>query len=446
MEDNPPVNNENLSEKNSEENSLPSQDPSGDYESSGENIVRPNTSTSLSMNSVEGDNADDPSADYETAELTGTATATATESESSDESSSKSKRKKSILREWAEAVLVAFVGVLILKSFFFEPFAIPSDSMSGTLMAGDYVIVNKLTYGARLPITPLTIPFTHQSIFGMKSYSDAIQWSYMRLPGFGDIERNDVIVFNFPAEELFPLDTFPNVFPVDHRTHFIKRCIALPGDTLQITSKDVFVNGIDQGIPVNVLFNFVIKVDSSKIDSLDLLPLGMVRESRQGKYIFYTITMKPVTADSLRLNPQIISVEPELSPPGSFDEQVFPHEEKLSWNLDNFGPIIIPKAGSTVHLSVDSLSMWERIIVDYEHNEMMVKDDSIFINGKYTETYTFEMDYFFVMGDNRHFSMDSRYWGFVPEDHIVGIASMILFSVDKQNGGVRWGRTFKSIE
>jgi signal peptidase I len=416
MEENPPVNDDSNLEGVDDIQGLNdgADDPSADYESAAEDVVRPS--------GAEGDNGD-----------------------SSAESDPK-KKKKSMLREWTEAVIVAFFGVIILKSFLFEPFAIPSDSMSGTLLAGDYVVVNKMSYGARLPITPFTIPFTHQTIFGTKSYSDVWQLPYMRLPGFGGIDRNDVIVFNFPAEELFPLDTMPNDFPIDHRTHFIKRCIALPGDTLQITAKNVFINGVDAGIPVHAMFNYVIKIDTAKADSVNLLPLGMVRESQQGKYSYYTITMKPERADSLRLNPKIISVEPELSPNGSFDEQVFPHEEKLSWNLDHYGPIIIPKAGATIHLSVDSLALWERIIVNYEHNEIVVKEDSIFINGKYAETYTFQMDYFFVMGDNRHFSMDSRYWGFVPEDHIVGIASMILFSVDKQNGGVRWGRTFSSIE
>jgi signal peptidase I len=410
MEENPPVNNNEIT---------PEENPDG--------------------NSF---NNDDPSADYE---LTDSPVATSATPESLNETSSTPKRKKSIWREWTEAVIVAFFGVLILKAFFFEPFAIPSDSMSGTLLAGDYVVVNKLSYGARIPMTPLTIPFTHQSIFGMKCYSDAMQIPYLRIPGFGDIEHNDVIVFNFPAEELFPLDEIPRDYPIDHRTHFIKRCIALPGDTLQITQKNVFINGKDAGIPVHAMFNYVIKIDSSKADSVNLTPLGMIRESSQGKYIFYTITMKPATADSLKLIPDIISAEPELSPPGSFDEQVFPHEEKLSWNLDNFGAIVVPKAGTSVHLSIDSLSLWERIIVNYEHNELTVKDDSIFINGKYADSYTFKMDYFFVMGDNRHFSMDSRYWGFVPEDHIVGIATTILFSVDKKNGGVRWGRTFTSI-
>lgn len=414
MQENPPVDsNDNFPEENSGENyTAASDDPSADYE----------TSLPASTDSAQP-----------TAPATATATTTATP------------KKKSHLREWGEAILVAFVGVIILKSFFFEPFAIPSDSMSGTLLSGDYVVVNKLIYGPRMPMTPLTIPFTHQSIFGKKSYSDAIQWGYARIPGFGDIEHNDVIVFNFPAEELFPLDGKPRQDPIDHRTHFIKRCIGLPGDTIQISNKTVYINSGELVPASTTMFNYVIKADTSRIDSLDFTSLGMVRESRQGKYVYYVVTMNSASADSVKLNPKVISVEPELSPPGSFDEQVFPHEEKLSWNLDNYGPIIVPKEGATISLSVDSLSMWERIIVDYENNEMQVRGDSIFINGKYSNTYTFKMNYYFVMGDNRHFSMDSRYWGFVPEDHIVGIATTVLFSYDGINGSVRWGRTFSSI-
>jgi signal peptidase I len=388
--------------------------------------------------------SDDPSSDYE--QELGQEKVEAVASSIDPPTTSNEPKRKSHLREWGEAIVVAFIGVIILKAFLFEPFAIPSDSMSGTLLSGDYVVVNKLRFGARLPITPLTIPFTHQTILGMKSYSDAIQLPYMRIPGFSDIKRNDVIVFNFPAEELFPLDTNAHAYPVDHRTHFIKRCIALSGDTIQLHDKNVFVNGKDAGCPINAMFNYVIKIDTAKADSLQMLQSGMVRESRQGKYLFYTITMTTKTADSLKLNPKIISVEPELSPSGSFDEQIFPHEEKLSYNLDNFGPLLVPRKGQTITLHVDSLSMWERIIVGYEHNEMTVSGDSIYINGKYSTTYTFQMNYYFVMGDNRHFSMDSRYWGFVPEDHIVGVATLILFSYDKVNGKVRWDRTFKSIE
>jgi signal peptidase I len=385
--------------------------------------------------------ADDPSADYEQPEKTETEVTPQSESTPVPE-----KKKKSHVRDWVEAVLVAFLGVLILKALVFEPFAIPSDSMSGTLMAGDYVVVNKLRFGARLPITPLTIPFTHQTIFGVQSYSDIWQWPYMRIPGYAEIERNDVIVFNFPAEDEFPMDGRPNEYPTDHKTHFIKRCIAIPGDSITIKDKVVFINGKELQAPLKAVFNFVIKADTSKSDSLNFKQYGMVRESQQGKYAYYTITLRQTAADSLKLNPNIISVEPELSPSGSYDETVFPHEEKLSWNLDNFGPLVVPKEGMTITLHPDSLSLWERIIVNYEHNELSVNGDSVYINGKYAKTYTFKMNYYFVMGDNRHFSMDSRYWGFVPEDHIVGVATTILFSYDRNAGSVRWDRLFEGIE
>ena len=384
---------------------------------------------------------DDPSADYEQQINTEPVLPVQDEVISAPE-----KKKKSHIREWTEAVVVAFLGVLILKAIVFEPFAIPSDSMSGTLMAGDYVVVNKLRFGARLPITPLTVPFTHQTIFGVQSYSDILQWPYMRIPGYAEIERNDVIVFNFPAEDEFPMDGRPNEYPTDHKTHFIKRCIAIPGDSITIKDKVVYINGKELPAPVKAVFNFVIKADTSKKDSLDFKQYGMVRESQQGKYAYYTITLRQSTADSLKLNPNIISVEPELSPSGSYDETVFPHEEKLSWNLDNFGPLVVPKEGMTITLHTDSLSLWERIIVNYEHNELSVNGDSVYINGKYAKTYTFKMNYYFVMGDNRHFSMDSRYWGFVPEDHIVGVATTILFSYDRNAGSVRWDRLFEGIE
>lgn len=384
---------------------------------------------------------DDPSADYEQQINTEPVLPVQDEVISAPE-----KKKKSHIREWTEAVVVAFLGVLILKAIVFEPFAIPSDSMSGTLMAGDYVVVNKLRFGARLPITPLTVPFTHQTIFGVQSYSDILQWPYMRIPGYAEIERNDVIVFNFPAEDEFPMDGRPNEYPTDHKTHFIKRCIAIPGDSITIKDKVVYINGKELPAPAKAVFNFVIKADTSKKDSLDFKQYGMVRESQQGKYAYYTITLRQSTADSLKRNPNIISVEPELSPSGSYDETVFPHEEKLSWNLDNFGPLVVPKEGMTITLHADSLSLWERIIVNYEHNELSVNGDSVYINGKYAKTYTFKMNYYFVMGDNRHFSMDSRYWGFVPEDHIVGVATTILFSYDRNAGSVRWDRLFEGIE
>ncbi len=389
---------------------------------------------------------DDPSADYETDAKTSDAIPENAASEIDGKKSPKNKKRKHPIREWLEALLFAFIGVLILKTFIFEPFAIPSDSMDNTLLAGDYIVVNKLAYGPRLPMTPLSIPFSHQTIGNSPSYVEWWKIPYMRIPGYSEIKHNDVVVFNFPAEDLFPLTGKAKVYPVDHRTHFIKRCIGLPGDTLQLIDREVFINGKSIPFPAKALFNFIVKMDSSNRNIVNLKRIGMVRESRQGKYVFATLALLPSQADSLKLIRQIISVEPEVSQKGIYDEQLFPHSEKFAWNLDNYGKIVIPKKGATVKLTVDSLPLYERIIVNYEHNTMNVKNDSIFINGKFCTSYTFRMNYYFMMGDNRQYSMDSRYWGFVPEDHIVGKATMILFSFDRANGKVRWGRCFESIE
>ncbi|CAN5875042.1 hypothetical protein BH11BAC7_BH11BAC7_11770 [soil metagenome] len=391
------------------------------------------------------DGNDDPSADYEIT----APEIIPPEQESAVEIPGKkntTRRRKSPVREWLEALAFAFVGVLFVKAFIFEPFAIPSDSMDNTLLAGDYIVVNKLAYGARIPITPLSFPFSHQTIGGHHAYLEWWNWGYHRVPGYSDIKNNDVIVFNFPAEDLFPLTGKPTNYPVDHRTHFIKRCVGLPGDTFKIVDREVFINGKALPYPEEVVFNYVVKIDSTKKDSVKLTRLGMIRESQQGKYFIYTIPLLPSQADSLRLIRQVISVEPELSRAGLFDEQLFPHTQKFPWNLDNYGSIVIPKKDATVRLTIDSLPLYERIIVNYEHNVIVVRNDSIFINNKYATEYMFKMNYYFVMGDNRHYSMDSRYWGFVPEDHIVGKATMILFSYDKVSGHVRWGRCFDRIK
>lgn len=393
---------------------------------------------------------DDPSADYELTEgeqLAADGLDVAADVVS-EEPAGKKKRRRHPVREWVEALLFAFFGVLLLKLIVFEPFAIPSDSMDRTLQTGDYIIVNKLAYGARMPMTPLSLPFGHQTIgtTGRKAYLDWWNWSYFRLPGYSEVKLNDVIVFNFPAEDLFALNGHTHEYPVDHRTYFIKRVVALPGDTLTIRDKEVFINAKAVASPELSLFNYIIKIDSTRADSVKLKGLGLMRESRQSQYVLYTVALLPRQADSLRLIKQVTSVEPEVSKAGSFDEQIFPHNEFYPWNLDNFGPLVIPQAGKTIKLTVQNLPLYQRAIVSYEHNTIEQRGDSLYINGKLDSAYTFKMNYYFVMGDNRHYSMDSRYWGFVPEDHIVGRATMVLFSYDRKNGSVRWNRCFESVK
>ncbi len=363
-----------------------------------------------------------------------------------DSATVKVKKKKSAIREWIEAFSFSLLGVLILKTFLYEPFAIPSDSMDHTLIAGDYIVVNKMAYGARLPMTPLSIPFAHQLLGNNAAYSTYWKWNYHRLPGYSEIKNNDVLVFNFPSEDLFPINGKPTNFPVDHRTHFIKRCIALPGDTVQLIDRVIYIDGKILSLPTNCLFNYNVAIDSMNRDRVQLQKLGMLRENKQGKNYIFNLSMRPAQADSLKLVPHISSVVPELSRTGLFDEQIFPHAVQFQWNLDNFGPLVIPKKGASIILTAANLSLYERIIVNYEHHVITVKNDSIFIDKKFAKDYTFQMNYYFVMGDNRQYSMDSRYWGFVPEDHVVGKATMILFSYDKTNGRTRWNRCFESIE
>lgn len=397
--------------------------------------------------------ADDPSADYELSEENLTKDSIYASDRQSEENAlpvnrKSILRKKTIIREWLEALIFAFFGVLLLKLFVFEPFAIPSDSMDRTLQTGDYIIVNKLAYGARFPMTPLSLPFSHQTIgsTGIRAYLDWWKLGYHRFPGYSEVKRNDVIVFNFPAEDLFALNGHAQEYPVDHRTYFIKRIVAIPGDSLLIRDREIYINNRSEAAPQHAQFNYIIKIDSSRADSINLISLGLLRESRQGKFRFYTVALLPQQADSLRKRKDILAVDPELSKAGSYDEQLFPHVEALPWNLDNYGPILIPKAGDSIVLTAENLPLYERIVVTYENNKLELRGDSLFINDRHDSLYVFKMNYYFVMGDNRHYSMDSRYWGFVPEDHIVGRATLILFSYDRKNSAIRWGRSFSSIE
>lgn len=361
------------------------------------------------------------------------------------ENNGKKKRKKSLLREWGEAIGIAFIVLLICRLLFFETFAIPSGSMDNTLLTGDYIVVNKLAYGPRMPMTPLSIPFAHQRIGSVKSYLTWVTFPYARIPGYADIMHNDVMVFNFPAEDIFPLEGKPEIYPVDHRSHFVKRCVALPGDTFEIRNSEVYVNRRQLVVPEKALFEYKITVDTMMRDSALLKRLGMVQESRQTKNWIYSVYLHPNTADSIRKLKNIIEVEPILAQPATYDQSIFPNDEHFAWNLDQYGPVVIPREGMTVSLSVDSLPLYQRIIADYEHNVIRVEGDSIYINEQLVTSYTFKMNYYFVLGDNRHNSFDSRIWGFVPEDHIVGRAAFILYSRDRANGRSRWERMFESI-
>lgn len=304
--------------------------------------------------------------------------------------------------------------------------------MEKSLLTGDFMFINKLSYGPRLPKTMLSIPFVNQ-----KFYSTLISLPYMRLFGSPDVERNDVIVFNYPIED---------EHPVDHRTYFVKRCLAIAGDSLKIIDGLAYVNNQLTNNEEFLQFNYHIKSDTV-LDSLFIAKYNLTEGGKISDNNDYSFTLTKELADTLRSKTFISVIEKNNEKKEMWDEFVFPFNEHYKWNVDNYGPIRIPAEGDTVLLDSINLCLYERIITKYEGNTLELKGDTIYINNVVTNTYVIQMNYYFMMGDNRHNSQDSRHWGFVPEDHIIGKATRIIYSNDKiKHTGVRWGRIFNGIK
>ncbi len=341
-----------------------------------------------------------------------------------------------MLREWAEAVILAVVLVTAyIKPFWFETYNIPSQSMEGTLLMGDYILVSKINYGPRLPITPIAIPFVQNANGQNDSYFDKIQLPYFRLPGVEDVDRGDVVVFNFPADDSRP---------VDRKTNYIKRCVALPGDTLYIYNKQVKVNGKAQLTPPSAQYNYMAEMEH-EVPPDYFSGLGFGDATPITSLSFYQFSINSLMADSLSKIRAVDTVRMVCYAPNRRILEIFPKSESYPWNLDNFGPLYIPKKGQTVVLNEQNIKLYERIIKVYEHNDLRVNGPYIKINGENVSFYTFKQDYYFMMGDNRDNSSDSRFWGFVPEDHIVGKAWFIWLSMDAEHN-IRYNRLFQTIE
>lgn len=379
------------------------------------------------------------------------------------------KAKKPAWREWLDAAVFAIVAATIIRTFFVEAYTIPSESMEGTMLVNDYLFVSKMAYGARLPVTPLAVPLVHNEMpfVGGKSYSDAVQWKYRRLPGFGHIERNDVVVFNFPEGDTVMMDENGNIKqndyyserltatkeqllangfearPLDKTENYIKRCVGVAGDVLEVRNGDVYINGqLSANFPH--IKNEYMVLPGSKMISEELMEeahiyikSGDVRSSTlllQNKYL-------PVMkAAGINLQRYAMQAGTTGTPP----EWTFPRDPaNFKWNMDNFGPLSIPKKGVTVTLTPQNISLYRRLITAYEGNTLEERGNQFVINGQPAAQYTFKMDYFWLMGDNRHNSLDSRYWGYVPESHVVGKASFVWLSYGE--GGIRWSRLFRGI-
>ncbi|OJW15313.1 signal peptidase I [Mucilaginibacter sp. 44-25] len=362
-------------------------------------------------------------------------------------------KKKSTRREWTEAIIFAVVAATLIRTLFIEAYTIPTPSMERSLLVGDFLFVSKVNYGARTPMTPIAFPFAHHTmpIIGTKAYWDGIKLPYYRLPGLSEVKKGDVVVFNYPMEA-----DSPYYRPVDKRENYIKRCQGAPGDTLRIINAQVYVNGKAAPNPPGEQTDYTVTTTGVDLnpDVLADLQVSIYDPSNP------VPTMTKAAAAALKGYSNVKSITPNIKQPGKADpfNPVFPAaypKYKLSpkykdfdWNVDNYGPIIIPKKGWTVKLDSLTLPVYGRAIEVYEGNKLRIENGKVFINDKEATTYTFKMNYYWMMGDNRHDSLDSRYWGFVPEDHIVGKALFVWMSWDDNASffhKIRWSRLFMGI-
>lgn len=348
-------------------------------------------------------------------------------------------KPKSKIKEWTDAIVFAVIAATIIRWLIMEAFTIPTPSMEKSLLVGDFLFVSKFHYGARTAATPLQVPLTHQYIWGTKipSYVDWIQLPQFRLPGFSHVKRNDVVVFNYPTE----LE-----YPVDLKTNYIKRCIGVAGDKLEVKDMQVFVNDEPVENPAKMQYKYYIKTDENLNQRIfDKYDITEVYQARGG----YMAFILPETALALQKLSFIKSVNVIEEEEGRGLSNIYPDGSKFPWNTDFWGPLVIPAEGMTIDINDETLSKYGYVIQFYEGNdEVAIANGTLQIDGQPFTTYTFKQDYYFMMGDNRHNSLDSRFWGFVPADHIVGKALFIWMSIDP-NGGftdkIRWSRLFSII-
>jgi signal peptidase I len=368
----------------------------------------------------------------------------------------KDAKPKTKLREWGDAILFAVVAATLIRWLIMEAYTIPTPSMENSLLVGDFLFVSKFHYGTRTPKTPLQVPLTHQKIWftEIPSYVDWVQLPQYRLPGISEVKRGDVVVFNVPGmlENNWDIQNQPEStwkkYPVDLKTNYIKRCVAVSGDVLEIKDRQVIINGAPMQNPTDMQYSYLVtakdKINKRNLEKFDLTPVEDYRDVSNSKRIAYVMYLTDTVASQLRALPYITGVELVEQP---YDGRTFPHAPLFKWTADNFGKLTIPKEGWTIQLNDTTLALYGNTIVDYDHNkDAKVTEGKLFIDGKQVTSYTFRQNYYFMMGDNRHNSHDSRYWGFVPEDHIVGKGFFIWLSLDRNKGGIRWSRFFNLIK
>lgn len=401
-----------------------------------------------------------------------------------------------VLCSWIDAILFALVAVYFINLYLFQNYKIPSSSLEKSLMVGDFLMVSKVSYGPRVPMTPLSMPLTQHTMpwsQTTKSYSELIKWDYKRLSGLDTIKSLDIVVFNFPTGDTVAVlqqnpDYYtlcamygrdyvrsnPQIFgeiitrPVDRRENYVKRCVGLPGDTLQIIDNHIYINGKPQHEPEYMQLNYFVETDGRRISDSQFETLGvsvddrlLVNDWNQGNSVlaflgcgtasneqFNPVYYIPLTKESAAKAEKLPNVKKVTVDPCIFAQPVYPIGHN-NWTRDNYGPIYIPRKGAVTPLTLDNLPIYERVIKNYEGNTLEVKDSTIYINGEVADSYTFKMNYYWMMGDNRHNSADSRFWGYVPEDHIVGKPIFIWLSLDKDKSffsAIRWNRLFSMVD
>jgi signal peptidase I len=371
------------------------------------------------------------------------------------------KQQKSALREWWDAILFAVVAATLIRWLIMEAYTIPTPSMENSMLVGDFLFVSKFHYGTRTPRTPLQIPLTHQKIWftEIPSYLDWIQLPTYRLPGFTHVKRNDVVVFNVPglAETNYPnmnSSTWIN-YPVDLKTNYIKRCVAVAGDVLEIKDRQLIINGEVQPNPPDMQLSYLVtskdEINERNFEKLDIDPDDYSFQGRpETNKVVYQMFLTQAKADELKALPYIISVSEDYRTHDGPDARIFPGTKYTKWNGDNYGPLTIPKEGMKIIINDSTLFTYGRTIKDFDLNkDVKIEGDKLLIDGKEVAEYTFKQDYYFMMGDNRHNSLDSRYWGFVPADHIVGKGFFIWLSINKHGSflnKIRWNRFFKLVK
>jgi signal peptidase I len=387
--------------------------------------------------------------------------------------------KKTVVREWADAIIFAVIAASIIRIFLVEAYTIPTSSMEKTLLVGDYLFVSKINFGPRVPNTPLSFPFVHHTLpltESTQSYLEWIKLPYYRFPGLQKIKNMDVVVFNYPdgdtlstryqsnrsyyqMERQFGREALwnnPNEFgeiiarPVDKRENFIKRCIGISGDVIQIVNRKVLINGKEEQNPGKRQYTYLVHTDGSSINSRNFEKLNITENISTDNNGNYELTLSDESLESLKQFSNVKSIEPVIRPAGYWDPDIFPFDSNYRWNVDNFGPVTVPKTGMTVPINKGNICFYRRIIGVFENNKLEEKDGRIFVNGKECSSYTFKMNYYWMMGDNRHNSADSRYWGFVPEDHVVGKAVFVWLSMDPNksllDGKIRWSKLLRIVK